>query len=77
MGPRADFTILVVGAESTFATNILNGGDTIPLIDGEIITATFVDLPEGSPVQAEGCTFALTDQLKSAGTVGLKVTVAP
>lgn len=52
-------------------------GDRIPLIDGEIITGTFADLPEGSTIQANGYAFTLSYQSTTAGTVGLKVTAVP
>lgn len=52
-------------------------GDHIPLIDGEIITGTFADLPEGSAIQANGYSFALSYESTTAGTVGLKVTAVP
>lgn len=52
-------------------------GDLIPLVDGEIITGTFADLPEGSTITADGYTFTLTYGSTKAAGLGLKVTAAP
>lgn len=52
-------------------------GDRIPLVDGEIVTGTFADLPEGSTITADGYTFTLSYESTKAATLGLKVTAAP